>query len=189
MTDAAPATSHPGHWDPTLAVEVRTLADALLPLFYADLKRLARRERARVSAGMTLQTTALVHEAYLKLRGTSKWNDDTHFVRAAALAMRHALVDHAIEHLAAKRGSGAEHVPLTESLDVAVASDESLIALNDALEQLAKQSLRLAQVVECRYFAGYDETETAKALGISERTVRRDWTLAKAWLLREMSPG
>lgn len=163
------------------------MADQLLPLFYADLKRVAHRERSRVGAGMTLQTTALVHEAYLKLRGTAAWNNDVHFVRAAALAMRHALVDHAIEKLTAKRGQGAEHLPLTAGLEVALATDEALVALNDALDELAKQSLRLAQVVECRYFAGYDEAATAMALGISERTVRRDWTLARAWLLRELS--
>lgn len=185
MTDAAPNPQR--SWDPDLAVEVRSLADRLLPILYADLKRIAHRERSRVGAGMTLQTTALVHEAYLRLRSASGWNDDAHFVRAAALAMRHALVDRALEQLTAKRGNGAEHVPLTESLDVAQASDEMIVALNDALAQLAKQSLRLARVVECRYFAGYDEPATAKALGISERTVRRDWTLARAWLLRELS--
>jgi RNA polymerase sigma factor (TIGR02999 family) len=173
-------------WDPTLGAEVRSLADRLLPIFYADLKRVAHHERARVAAGMTLQTTALVHEAYLKLRGSTGWNDDAHFVRAAAIAMRHALVDHARDQLTVKRGEGAEHLQLTDSLGVAEASDEMLLALNDAVEQLAAHSLRLAQVVECRYFAGYDEVATAKALGISERTVRRDWTLARAWLLREL---
>ena len=136
MSDDVLTAPRPDHWDPTLAVEVKAFADQLLPMFYADLKRVAHRERARVGAGMTLQTTALVHEAYLKLRGTTTWNDDAHFVRAAALAMRHALVDHAIEKLTAKRGQGAEHLPLTEGLDVAVASDESLVALNDALELL-----------------------------------------------------
>jgi RNA polymerase sigma factor (TIGR02999 family) len=186
VTDDELVARHPDHWDTTLPAEVKTLADKLLPIFYADLKRAAHRERARVGAGMTLQTTALVHEAYLKLRGSSAWNDDAHFVRAAALAMRHALVDHAIEKLTAKRGSGAEHLPLTAGLDVPAASDALLVALNEALELLSRQSLRLAQVVECRYFAGYDEVATAKALGISERTVRRDWTLARAWLQREL---
>lgn len=175
-----------GEWDPSVTPEARSVADQLLPIFYADLKRVARRERAKVGAGMTLQTTALVNEAYLKLRGTAKWNDDAHFVRAAALAMRHALINHALERLTAKRGSGAAHVSLTEALEVAATNDETLIALDDALQALAQQSLRLAQVVECRFFAGYDEVATARALGISERTVRRDWTLARAWLLREM---
>lgn len=189
MPEDALTAPRPTDWDTTLAAEAKSLADRLLPIFYADLKRAAHRERSRVGAGMTLQTTALVHEAYLKLRGSAAWNDDAHFVRAAALAMRHALVDHAIEHLTAKRGGGAEHLPLTEGLDVAAASDETLVALNDALALLSKQSLRLAQVVECRYFAGYDELSTAKALGISERTVRRDWTLARAWLSRELGRG
>lgn len=189
MALALPDALPPLGWDPTLEADVRSLADRLLPMFYADLKRVAHHERARVGAGMTLQTTALVHEAYLKLRGTNGWNDDAHFIRAAAVAMRHALVDHAREKLTAKRGEGAEHLPLTESLGLAEASDEMLVALNDALALLATQSLRLAQVVECRYFAGYDEVATAKALGISERTVRRDWTLARAWLVRELRAG
>ena len=187
MNDAAADRQSPANWDTTLAPEVRSTADQLLPVFYADLKRIAHRERAKVGGGMTLQTTALVHEAYLKIRGTSHWNDNIHFVRAAALAMRHALVSHARERLTDKRGSGVVPLPLTEGLDVATASDESLVALDDALEALSKQSLRLAQVVECRFFAGYDEVETALALNTSERTVRRDWTLARAWLQREMS--
>ncbi len=163
------------------------MADDLFPILYADLKRMAHRERSKIRAGMTLQTTALVNEAFLSLRRTSKWNDNEHFVRAAALAMRHALVDHARERLTAKRGRDAEHVPLTEALDLAVESDQALVSLNDALKALSKQSLRLAQVVECRYFAGYDDATTARALGITARTVRRDWTLARAWLLRELS--
>jgi len=170
-----------------LPLEVRGLADQLIPLFYDDLKRLAHRERARVGAGATLQTTALVNEAYLKLRGARSWNTDVHFLRAAALAMRHALVNHAMARLANKRGDGAIPLPITAALDVAVEDDAKVLALNEALGRLAHNSLRLAQVVECRYFAGYDEAETARALDISERTVRRDWTLARAWLHRELS--
>jgi len=176
-------------WDDLAPASVRSLADQLLPLFYDDLRRLAHRERSRVSAGATLQTTALVNEAYLKLRGSGGWNTDDHFLRAAALAMRHALVNYAVARMATKRGDGAAHVSITESLDMAIEDDASVIALNDALGRLAKESLRLAQVVECRYFAGYDESETARALGISERTVRRDWTLARAWLHRELGEG
>ena len=186
MPETAAVPPQPGDWDTTLEPGVRATADTLLPIFYADLKRIAHRERAKVGADMTLQTTALVHEAYLKLRGGASWNDDAHFVRAAALAMRHALVNHALERLTAKRGQGAVHVSLTEGLEVAASSDESLLAIDDALALLSKQSLRLAQVVECRFFAGYDEASTAAALGISERTVRRDWTLARAWLQREL---
>ena len=174
-------------WDDSLAPSVRSMADDLTPVFYAELKRAAHRERAKVGAGVTLQTTALVHEAYLKLRGSAGWDDDIHFVRAAALAMRHALVDHARERLTDKRGQGCVHLPLTEALEVAIDNDETLVALDDALGALAVQSLRLAQVVECRYFAGYDEAATAKALGISPRTVHRDWAIARAWLQRELS--
>lgn len=174
-------------WDESLPPSVRRLADELLPLFYADLKRLARRERARVGASGTLHTTALVHEAYLKLRETRSWNDEGHFFRAAALAMRHALVNHAEARKAAKRGGGTPNLPLDEALDIGVASDDVLLALDEALHRLARQSARLARVVECRFFAGFDERETARALGLSERTVRRDWTLARAWLYRELS--
>jgi RNA polymerase sigma factor (TIGR02999 family) len=175
-------------WDESLPPAVRRLADELLPVFYADLKRLASRERARVGAGGTLHTTALVHEAYLKLRDTRSWNDESHFFRAAALAMRHALVNHAEARRAAKRGGGAPHLSLDEALDVGIAGDdETLLALDEALRRLARQSERLARVVECRFFAGFDESETARALGLSERTVRRDWTLARAWLYRELS--
>ena len=190
MEDASIERQGPGRrpadWDGTLPAAVRSTADELLPIFYADLRRLAHRERTRVAAGMTMQTTALVHEAYLKIRHRSDWNDDTHFVRAAALAMRHALVSHALERMAVKRGNGATHVPLADDFDLAIEDDAALVALDDALALLSKQSLRLAQVVECRFFAGYDEAETATALNISERTVRRDWTLARAWLRREM---
>jgi RNA polymerase sigma factor (TIGR02999 family) len=170
-----------------LPADVSALADQLMPLFYDDLKRLARRERSRVGAGATLQTTALVNEAYLKLRGARGWNTDAHFLRAAALAMRHALVNHALARMAGKRGDGVVPLPISDALDVVVEDDAGLLALNDALGQLASTSLRLAQVVECRYFAGYDDAETALALNISERTVRRDWTLARAWLHRELA--
>lgn len=174
-------------WSKTHTPTVRALADQLLPLFYDDLKKLAHRERGRVGAGATLQTTALVNEAYLKLLGSGGWNTDEHFLRAAALAMRHALVNHAIARLASKRGDGALHVSITAAFDVAANDDSAMVALNDALERLAATSLRLAQVVECRYFAGYDDAETALALGISERTVRRDWALARAWLHRDLT--
>jgi RNA polymerase sigma factor (TIGR02999 family) len=172
-----------------LPSEVRALVDDLLPIFYADLKKLAHRERVRVGAGFTLETTALVHEAYLRLRGAKGWNDDIHFLRAAALAMRHALVNHATARLTAKRGGGAVHLPWTEGLEPTPDPDQALLDLDEALERLAGQSPRLAKVVECRFFAGYDEGETARTLGLSERTVRRDWSLARAWLHRELSLG
>jgi RNA polymerase sigma factor (TIGR02999 family) len=171
------------------AVELRALADELLPLFYSDLRRIGHRERRRVGAGATMQTTALVNEAYLKLRKTKGWADDRHFLCAAALAMRHALVNHAKAELAQKRGGGAAHLSLTQAGDLGIDSDEGLVALSEAVERLAAHAPRAASVVECRYFAGYSEPETARVLGISERTVRREWTLAKAWLYRELSVG
>lgn len=165
---------------------VRALADELIPLFYNELRALARRVRGRASGGATLQTTALVNETYFKLRSARGWNDDSHFLSAAALAMRHVLVNYAKARHAAKRGSGAEHLPLTAADNVAAMEDETLLHLNEALERLAQEAPRLAQVVECRYFGGYDEPATARALNLSERTVRRDWVLARAWLHREL---
>ena len=170
--------------------ELMQTADALLPLYYEDLKRVARNARRRSGAGHTLQTTALIHEAYLKLRGTPGFNDHGHFLRASALAMRHILVNRAREALAAKRGGGAAHVPI-DAHDPGTDMDEEtrIVEVNDALSRLAALNARLARVVECRFFAGYSETETAAALGVTDRTVRRDWTKARAWLLQTLSPG
>jgi RNA polymerase sigma factor (TIGR02999 family) len=185
---ASPTAPPPQRDEPALPVAVRALADQLLPLFYDELKRRAHRERWRVGAGSTLQTTALVHEAYLKLRKTPGWNDDAHFLRAASLAMRHALVNHAEERCAGKRGGGAAHLSLDAAIEVAAeGSDEQVLAVDEALTRLAVEAPRLARVVECRYFGGCSEAEAARALGISERTVRRDWLLARAWLHRELS--
>ena len=188
MRTLAALPASPALWDETLSPPARTLADQLVPLFYDELRRLAHNARGRFGeAGGTLQTTTLVHEAYLKLRGTEGWNDEAHFLRAAALAMRHALVNHALARTADKRGAGAAHMPLDAALNVGAESDDFVVALNDALVNLAQQAPRLARVVECRYFGGYSDAETGIALGISERTVRRDWTLAQAWLYRELN--
>ena|SRR5688572_22954189 len=167
--------------------EVQALADELLPVFYEDLRRIGHRERRRVGAGETMQTTALVNEAYLKLRKMKGWADDRHFLCAAALAMRHALVNHAKAGVAQKRGAGAAHVSLTQAGELGIDTDEGLVALDEAIEELARKSPRAARVVECRYFAGYSEPETARVLDISERTVRREWTMARAWLYRRLS--
>jgi RNA polymerase sigma factor (TIGR02999 family) len=169
--------------------DVQSLADELLPVFYDDLRRIGHRERRRVGAGETMQTTALVNEAYLKLRTMKGWADDRHFLCAAALAMRHALVNHAKAGVAQKRGAGAVHVSLTQAGELGIDTDEGLIALNEAIDELAQESPRAARVVECRYFAGYSEPETARVLDISERTVRREWTMARAWLYRRLAPG
>ena len=178
---------HRENWNADLPAETRALADQLFPLFYDELRRLAHRERHRVGAGVTLQTTALVNEAYLKLRRGEGWHTDAHFLRASALAMRHALVNHAAARKTEKRGGGEDALPLPAALEVAVEHDASILALNEALGALGNESPRLAHVVECRYFGGYTDVETACALGISERTVRGDWTLARAWLHRALA--
>jgi RNA polymerase sigma factor (TIGR02999 family) len=159
----------------------------LLPLLYADLRRLARGERRRFGAGETLQTTALIHEAYLKLREREHFNDHAHFLRSAAQAMRHILINHARHSLAAKRGGGAVRVPIEFALDIPLPADETLLEIDEALDRLAVLNPRLAQIVECRYFAGYDDLATGEALGLTDRTVRRDWVKARAWLRRELS--
>lgn len=166
--------------------EVRRTAAELLPPFYQQVKRLARRERNRLGA-VTLQTTELAHAAYLRMRGSRGYADESHFLRAAALAMRHALINHAAERLAGKRGGGARHVTLSQAADLAVETDEGLLSLNEALQRLAQAAPRLAEIVECRFFAGYGEEDTAAALGVSLRTVQRDWLKARAWLFRELS--
>jgi len=170
-------------------VEATRMAVALIPLVYQDLRRIARRERMRVRAGATLQTTALVHEAYLKLEHLASFNDDDHFLRACAVAMRHILVNHARDRVAGKRGGGAANIPLDDAPEISGAPDEVILKINDALLGLAELSPRLAQVVECRFFAGYDDAETARALGLTDRTVRRDWVKARAWLRRELGAG
>jgi RNA polymerase sigma factor (TIGR02999 family) len=163
--------------------DVKRAAAELFPLLYEDVSRLAHRERRRVRAGETLQTTVLIHEAYLKLLRSPHFNDRAHFLRSAALAMRHILVNHARDRLAAKRGGGAQVEPLDEDVDVALdTEDSSVVEVHEALQRLADFDERLAQVVECRFFAGYTEQDTAAALGLTERTVRRDWVKARAWL-------
>ena len=165
--------------------ETRRGAAELLPLLYADVHRLARHERRRVRAGDTLQTTALINEAYLKLFRSAAFNDRAHFLRAAALAMRHVLVNHARENLAAKRGGGIA-VESLQDHDVGNGDEQSLLEVHEALDRLSLLDERLGQVVECRFFAGYTEQDTALALGVTDRTVRRDWIKARAWLRCEL---
>jgi RNA polymerase sigma factor (TIGR02999 family) len=172
---------------PGLPPEVTRIAGKLLPAFYDQLKHIAQRARSRVRAGATMQTTALVHEAYLRLGASREFADETHFLRAAALAMRHALINHAQARLADKRGGGSLHTTLSHAADLSIDTDEGMLALHSALERLAIDSPRLADVVECRFFGGYGEEETARALGMSLRTVQRDWLKARAWLYRELT--
>jgi RNA polymerase sigma factor (TIGR02999 family) len=170
----------------TAPAEVRLIAAELLPAFYDQLKHIAQRARSRLGGHQTLQTTALVHEAYLRLRHSGKFTDENHFLRAAALAMRHALINYAAARIAEKRGGGQVHLTLSNAETIGVDTDESLLALNQALERLASEIPRLADVIECRFFGGYGEEDTARALGLSLRTVQRDWLKARAWLYREL---
>jgi RNA polymerase sigma factor (TIGR02999 family) len=166
--------------------KVRRAAEQLFSLLYADVSRLAHRERSRVRAGETLRTTALINEAYLKLLRSPEFNDRAHFLRSAALAMRHILVNHARDRVAAKRGGGVAVESLDEAVEAAAQSDDSVIEVHEAVDRLAQLDERLAQVVECRFFAGYTEQDTATALGMTERTIRRDWAKARAWLRVEL---
>jgi RNA polymerase sigma factor (TIGR02999 family) len=175
--------------------------DAAAPLFervYEELHRIARRQLGHERAGHTLSTTAVVHEAYFKLVGQTRveWADRGHFFAVAARAMRRILLDYARRRRAAKRGGAERPVTLDEETlgdaalaTAAMAADERaevLIALDEALARLAALDERQARVVECRFFGGLTEEETAHALGVTERTVRRDWVKAKAWLYRAL---
>jgi RNA polymerase sigma factor (TIGR02999 family) len=177
MSDDVPPELPPDDPVPGQQPEVRQIAAELLPLFYQELKRAAHRSRTRMGAGLTLQTTALVHEAYLRLGPKRPFNDPTHFLRASAIAMRHAIISYAKERLAQKRGGGALHLTLSHALEFSIDSDEGLVALEEAMQRLA---------IECRFFGGLSEQETAQALRSSLRTVQRDWLRARAWLFREL---
>ena len=161
--------------------------DRLLPLVYEDLRRLARRQLGYEYVERTLNPTALVHESYLKLgRSAMAAHDRAHFLAIAARAMRQVLVDHARDRKAAKRGGGAwERTTLTDGAWAGEFDPDGVLALDDALGRLEP---RQRQVVECRFFGGMEEQEIAAALGVSERTVHRDWLKARAWLYRYFYP-
>ena len=159
----------------------------LVRALYAELRTVASRERWKLGNAGTLQTTALISETWLKLHRVQSWNDRQHFLRAAAVAMRQVLIDAARERYASKRGGGVADVTLSAAEQIADGSDESLLHLEEVLKRLQAIDPRLAQVVECRFFAGFSEHETAEALDISVRTVRRDWLKAKAWLAVELA--
>jgi RNA polymerase sigma factor (TIGR02999 family) len=165
--------------------------DRLLPLLYQELHTIADRHMRGERPDHTLQPTALVHEAFLRLAGADlEFDDRTHFVRAASQAMRRVLVDHARARNAAKRGSSLR-ITLDESLVARDAAVVDLLVLDDALNRLAAAEPRWARVVELRFFGGLEVTEVAKALGISIATAKRDWQFARAWLakmLRDASP-
>lgn len=163
-------------------------ADSLLPIAYEELRALAAALFAKQSASHTLQPTALVHEAYLRLvdQTAVAWNDRTHFFRVAAKAMRQILVDHARGRGAQKRGGAHQRISLDE-VEAATSQDIDLLALDEALNRLAAVDHRLAAVVELRFFAGLSVEEAAATLAVSPRTVEMDWKMAKAWLSKTLS--
>jgi RNA polymerase sigma factor (TIGR02999 family) len=167
-----------------------TAFDALAPLVYDELRRLARRSMGGERAGHTLQATALVNEAYLKLIDIHQvqWQNRAHFFAISARLMRRILVDFARAKSSQKRGAGGQKVSLDEALLVADPG-QNLVAVDDALRALADVDGRKSQVVEMRFFGGLSVEETAEALHVSPETVMRDWKVAKAWLSRELAPG
>ncbi len=162
--------------------------EKLAPIVYDELHKLARRYMKRERSGNSLQTTALVNEAYLRLIGykRAQWQNRAHFFAVSAQMMRSILVDHARRHNL-KRGRGVKHCSLEEAAAVGNERAADLVALDDALNELARLDSRKAQVVEMRFFGGLSAEETAEVLKVSPITVRRDWSTAKAWLYREMS--
>ena len=163
-------------------------AEELLPLVYEELRRLAAAKMAEQSPGQTLQATALVHEAWLKLAGNpqARWNGRKHFFRAAAQAMRQILMDQARSKRRLKHGAKAVRVNL-DDVDLAIEADpEALLLVDEALELLAREDPDKAELVKLRFYAGLSVEESAQALGISEKTVQRHWIHARAWLFREI---
>lgn len=161
--------------------------DALVTLVYPDLKVLARFQLATERPNHTLNTTAIVHEAFVRLAGGQRaWTDQAHFLRAASKVMRHLLVDHARKRNAAKRGSGVEPLELDEERVESDDESVAVLALDAALKDMAEVDPRLEKVVECRYFAGLTVKETAEALDMAVRTVERDWQRAREYLVQAM---
>ncbi len=165
-------------------------ADALLKLVYDELHRQAQRYLQKERRGHTLQTTALVHEAYLKLikQKNVSWESRSHFFAVAATMMRRILIDYAKTKHRVRRGGARSDLPLENALTISVSeTDFDLLALDEALNRLTEKEAHLAKIVELRFFSGLDVVETAEVLGISESTVKRDWQMAKAWLHRELT--
>lgn len=163
--------------------------DDLLPLVTAELRRLARHYMARENPGHTLQTSALINEAYIRLvdQQNMPWQNRSHFFGVAAKVMRHILIDHARRHCYEKRGGGVRNVPLDEAMAVTDKRADDLVALDDALKTLAALDPRKSEIIQLRFFGGLSIEETAEALKISPITVTREWRSAKAWLRREMN--
>jgi RNA polymerase sigma factor (TIGR02999 family) len=169
----------------------RSALDKLFPLVHAELRSIARRQMSQERAGHTLQATALVNEAYLKLAGQEgfEWHDRAHFYAVCAQVMRHILIDHARGHVRDKRGGGAIQVSLNEVAVMAAEQAADYVALDEALRALEALDPQKGRIVELRYFGGMSIEETAEVLKISPRTVRREWQRAKAWLYRMIAEG
>src|SRR6266496_3995761 len=165
--------------------------DELMPLIYGELRKMARRYMSQQNPGHTLQTTALIHEAYLRLvkQKEKHFQNRAHFFGVAAKAMRHILVDYARARNTDKRGAGARPISLEEAALVTQERAAELVAFDDALKELEKLSKRQSRVVELRYFGGLSVEETATVLEVSPDTVMRDWSMAKSWLHRALSPA
>jgi len=163
--------------------------DRLMPIVYDELRRIAARHLHSERPGHTLQTTALVHEAYLRLVDETRvhWQGRAHFFGVAATLIRNILVDHARSQKAAKRGGGAGKLQLEEAFAVPIDNAPAILAVDDALQALGKIDRQQSRIVELRFFAGLTIEETAEVLGISPSTVKRDWILAKAWIYRALS--
>ena len=185
MTNTQPVTE--------LLLELRgggaEAVDRLYPLVYDELRRIAGRAFRRERSDHTLGTTGLVHEAYLRLADQTRleYRDRVHFYAVAARAMRRILVDHARRHRAVKRGGGKVVIALDEAVLPVEDRAEALVALDEALHDLEELDPRLGQVVQCRFFGGLTEEETGEVLGVTARTVRRDWLKAKGWLYHRLS--
>jgi len=164
-------------------------ADELIPLVYDELRRIASRYMRRERMGHTLQPTALVHEAYMRViaRRPVDWQGRSHFFAVAAQVMRHLLVDYARERQRAKRGGVQQRVSLDEAMLFSDVQCDEFVALDEALARLAELDPRQSQIVELRYFGGLTVEETAETLDISAKTVKRDWSVARAWLHRELT--
>jgi RNA polymerase sigma factor (TIGR02999 family) len=170
----------------------RRALEELMPLVYGELRRLAGSCLRRERPGHTLQSTAIVHEAFLRLvnQNDVEWRSRAHFYGIAAQMIRRILVDHARAHHAEKRGAGAVRVELAEAMAVSPAGEVDLVGLDNALERLAALDERQSRIVELRFFTGLSVDETAEVMGISPATIKREWSSARAWLFREMTnPG
>lgn len=164
-------------------------ADKLLPLVYQELHRLARSYMRRERAEHTLQPTALINEAYLRLAHDDvDWQNRGHFIGVAAQVMRRVLVDYARQHKAEMRGGGLKRVELQEGLAISTDQMDDVVVLDEALGRLAEHNPRQARVVELRYFGGLSIDEVAAIVGVTPRSVKRDWALARVWLFRELRP-